>query len=218
MVVVVTEMTAIKESAKMIALAGAIGLVIFSASMLPAYAQYVGDDQTVKTNSKTRTVQIQLTGSAHGNTTAPITFSLDQGPTFGAIDSFNEATGLVIYTPNMGYVGQDSFTFNAHDATNSTWCCDTTGTITIDVEAGKGGAAKRIIADIAGQAIAELDVIPESTSGLSLYEATIGPLGFNLMSAMRATTAAGLDWNSLTEQQQIWLLEHFNEFLMPKGE
>lgn len=197
------------------ALAGAIGLAIFTAaSMIPAaYAQYLGDDQTVTTNSKVRTVQIQLTGSAHGNATAPITFELVQGPGFGTIDSFDEATGLVVYTANKHYVGQDSFTFTTHDFTNSTWCCNNIGTVTIDVKAGKGGAAKSIIANLAAQAILELETIPESTSGLSLYEATIGPPGFNLLSAMRATTAAGIDWNSLTEGQQVWLMENFNSLL-----
>lgn len=201
------------NNAKMIGLAGAIGLAIFTASMVPAFAQYIGDDQTVTTNSKVRTVQIQLTGSAHGNATAPITFELVTGPSFGVIDSFDEATGLVVYTANKHYVGQDSFTFTTHDATNNAFCCDNTGTVTVDVQPGKGGAAKRIIANLAAQAILELETIPESTSGLSLYEATIGPPGFNLMSAMRATTAAGMDWNSLTEGQQVWLMENFNALL-----
>ena len=55
--------------------------------------------------------------------------------------------------------------------------------------------------------------IPESTTGLGLYEAIIGPTGINLLSAMKAVTVADMDWTSLTEGQQVWMLENFNALL-----
>ena len=66
----------------------------------------------------------------------------------------------------------------------------------------------------AAVSLMELDgAIPESTTGLGLYDAIIGPSGINLLSAMKAVTAADMDWNGLTEAQQVWVIENFNELL-----
>lgn len=75
------------------------------------------------------------------------------------------------------------------------------------------GGKNRSLSTAAGVTLAGMDSIPESETGLSLYDAINGPTGINLLSAMRAMTSAGLDWNSLTEGQQVWLLENFNSLL-----
>jgi hypothetical protein len=51
------------------------------------------------------------------------------------------------------------------------------------------------------------ELVPESQTGLSLYEAVTGPLGFNIWYLMYAL---GDDWNSLSEGQMVWLLENFH--------
>lgn len=75
------------------------------------------------------------------------------------------------------------------------------------------GSSHFSLARVAAQGLSGLTEIPQSTTGATLYEVTIGPQGGNLMSAMRTTTLAGLDWNSLTEGQQVWLVENFNSLL-----
>ena len=42
------------------------------------------------------------------------------GPSYGTISAFNPATGLVIYTPNNAYVGQDSFAFTVTNSSGIT--------------------------------------------------------------------------------------------------
>ena len=44
-----------------------------------------------------------------------ITYLLGAGPSNGILDSFDEVTGMVTYTPNAEFVGTDSFEFSATD-------------------------------------------------------------------------------------------------------
>ena len=44
---------------------------------------------------------------------AALTYALAGNPAHGALSGFNPATGAVTYTPNAGYSGPDSFTFDA---------------------------------------------------------------------------------------------------------
>ena len=45
-----------------------------------------------------------------------LTFVLVSKPSYGVISAFNSSTGLVSYTPDAGYEGQDSFTFRVKNA------------------------------------------------------------------------------------------------------
>ena len=47
------------------------------------------------------------------------TFAIYQNPTRGAISSLNPNTGAIVYTPNPGFAGDDSFSFTASDGQTS---------------------------------------------------------------------------------------------------
>ena len=48
-----------------------------------------------------------------------LTYSLKSSPSHGSLSSFNEDTGSVVYNPDSGYTGSDSFTFTASDETST---------------------------------------------------------------------------------------------------
>ncbi len=73
------------------------------------------DTQSVSTNEGAG-VSIQLTGDdGDANEVQPLTFSIISGPAHGTLSGFDPATGRVIYTPDAGYFGPDSFTFAVTD-------------------------------------------------------------------------------------------------------
>ena len=55
------------------------------------------------------TVQLSCTDSAG----AALTYAIVAGPSNGTLGPINQSTGQVTYTPNSGYSGPDSFTYNA---------------------------------------------------------------------------------------------------------
>jgi 6-phosphogluconolactonase (cycloisomerase 2 family) len=59
----------------------------------------------------------------------PVTTSIVAQPAHGTLGSVDQASGTVVYTPQVGYSGSDSFTFAASDGTNSS--NPATATITI---------------------------------------------------------------------------------------
>jgi hypothetical protein len=80
--------------------------------------------------------------------------------------------------------------------------------------AAASSGKNRSLVMAAAESLREMDgSIPESITGLDLYDAVIGSTGINLLSAMKAVTAAGMDWNGLTEAQQVWVIENFNGLL-----
>ena len=58
-----------------------------------------------------------------------LTYSLKSSPSHGSLSSFNEDTGSVVYNPDSGYTGSDSFTFTASDETSTS----NTGKVSITV-------------------------------------------------------------------------------------
>lgn len=62
----------------------------------------------------------------------PLTFSIVTQPTHGTITSFNPATGAFTYTPNVGYVGPDSFQFQVTDSSVLV-CTSNIGTIALTI-------------------------------------------------------------------------------------
>ena len=58
-----------------------------------------------------------------------LTYSLKSSPSHGSLSSFNEDTGSVVYNPDSGYTGSDSFTFTASDGTSTS----NTGKVSITV-------------------------------------------------------------------------------------
>jgi hypothetical protein len=87
--------------------------------------------QTVTTGADTG-VTITLTGSDPES--SPLTFSIVTNPTngsLGAITPINATSASVLYTPNSGFTGNDSFTFRVNDGTADS----SPATVTINVEA-----------------------------------------------------------------------------------
>lgn len=74
----------------------------------------------------------------------PVTMSIATPPAHGTLGSVNQAAGTVLYTPDAGYSGPDSFTYTTSDGTNS--ASPATATITVAAPAPQpppgGGHAK----------------------------------------------------------------------------
>lgn len=90
--------------------------------------QPVATNQSVSTLESTAKA-ITLTGSdADGDA---IHFTIVAPPAYGAIAGFNPATGVLTYTPDVGFFGTDSFTFVADDGVSNS----AMATVTIAVSA-----------------------------------------------------------------------------------
>ena len=93
----------------------------------------VNGDPTAGDDSNTTTEDTPVSGSVADNDVDPdgdtLTFYVEQGPANGSIE-FNE-DGTYTYTPDPGYVGTDTFTYEANDGRGGT----SIATVTITVEA-----------------------------------------------------------------------------------
>jgi hypothetical protein len=58
---------------------------------------------------------LSLTLDAEDPNDDELRFVLGTGPTHGTLSAFDEVAGTLVYTPQAGYVGADSFTFSATD-------------------------------------------------------------------------------------------------------
>lgn len=86
--------------------------------------------QTV-TTTQDNAVTITLSGSDPES--SPLTFSIVTNPTngtLGAITPIDATSASVLYTPNSGFTGNDSFTFRVNDGTSDS----SPATVTINVE------------------------------------------------------------------------------------
>jgi VCBS repeat-containing protein len=87
--------------------AGTITIRVFAVNDAPA-AQLV----LLETSAGTA-VRGQLAATDPDN--AALTYSMVMAPTGGVISDFDPATGAFLYTPNAGFAGVDSLTYNASD-------------------------------------------------------------------------------------------------------
>ena len=72
-------------------------------------------DKILQTNINTPvTITLEASDSDIGDFIT--SFNIISGPIHGQISNFNSANGILTYTPNNNFVGQDSFTFNATDS------------------------------------------------------------------------------------------------------
>ena len=92
----------------------------------PTNTPPVAESQSVTTKEDT-TVSIIL--DATDKDEDGLTYSLKSSPSHGSLSSFNEDTGSVVYNPDSGYTGSDSFTFTASDGTSTS----NTGKVSITV-------------------------------------------------------------------------------------
>jgi hypothetical protein len=72
----------------------------------------VAESQDVTTNMDT---SVPITLDASDKDGDSLTYSLGTTPNHGSLSPFDEDTGSVVYNPNNGYSGSDSFTFAASD-------------------------------------------------------------------------------------------------------
>jgi len=87
----------------------------------------VAVDQQVTTN-KNNPVDIALSGTDEDKNT--LIFTIITAPSHGALSEIDPQTGVVAYSPEPDYIGDDSFTFMVNDGTvNST----NTGTVSVAV-------------------------------------------------------------------------------------
>ncbi len=72
----------------------------------------VASNQTVSVAANTSTNLILKGSDPDGD---PITFSTNSPPAHGTQSNFNSLTGTITYTPSLGFIGADSFTFAVND-------------------------------------------------------------------------------------------------------
>lgn len=83
---------------------------------------------TSATTSTGQPVTVVLLGS--DSTGAPVTYAITSGPANGTLGPIDQATGTVIYTPNAGYSGPDSFTYTVTSANGTSNTATATITVT----------------------------------------------------------------------------------------
>jgi hypothetical protein len=88
-------------------------------------------DQSVTTNLNTP-VDITLAGS-DPNQNDTLTAAIVTNPSHGTLGDINQATGVVTYTPNQGFTGDDSFTFKINDGK-----ADSSNIGTVNIRVGGG--------------------------------------------------------------------------------
>ncbi|WP_448599762.1 Ig-like domain-containing protein [Thermoleptolyngbya sp.] len=66
----------------------------------------------------------------------PLTYSVVTAPANGTLTSFDAATGAFTYLPNAGYVGSDSFSFQANDGSGAPNALSNVATVNITVNFG----------------------------------------------------------------------------------
>jgi VCBS repeat-containing protein len=88
---------------------------VVTITVTPVNKPPVAHPQSVATGIGTPRV-ITLTGEdSDPEVTQVLTFTITTPPQHGTLSSINQATGVVTYTPNAGYVGPDSFAFTVTD-------------------------------------------------------------------------------------------------------
>jgi Bacterial Ig domain/HYR domain/K319L-like, PKD domain len=76
----------------------------------------VAKSQEVTTNTDT---SVPITLDATDKDGDSLTYALGTTPNHGSLSPFDEDTGSVVYNPNNGYTGSDSFTFTASDESST---------------------------------------------------------------------------------------------------
>jgi cyclophilin family peptidyl-prolyl cis-trans isomerase len=107
-------------------------------------------NSTVQGVTKNTATQVQLDGvSGYPDTSTPstLTYAILSQPTHGTITNFNPATGTLTYTPNAGYGGLDSISYQVSatgpQATPAVTVSNP-GTITLGVGVADTGAVKQV--------------------------------------------------------------------------
>lgn len=80
------------------------------------------------------TVQLKAVNNNPNNSAVTTAYSIVSQPTHGTLSQVNPSTGTVVYTPNSGFTGTDTFTYTAanHGGSPAT-VAGNTGTVTLTV-------------------------------------------------------------------------------------
>ena len=107
-------------------------------------------NSTVQGVTKNTATQVQLDGtSGYPDTSTPstLTYSLLSQPAHGTVTNFNTSTGTLTYTPNAGYSGLDSISYQVTatgpQATPATTVSNP-GTVTLGVDVADTGAVSQV--------------------------------------------------------------------------
>ncbi len=97
---------------------------------------FVVTADTISTTTPFQTaISIQLTGTT--TMSGPLVFATTTNPTSGTLGSIDTDTGIVLYTPNSGFSGADSFQYTAEDGPT----VSSAATVTITVAEGPSNTA-----------------------------------------------------------------------------
>ncbi len=109
---------------------------------------YTGPTDTVTSSVAFNTPQtVQLTSTTPGTlANDTITYKLYSQPTHGTISQFDPSTGTLVYTPNAGYSGPDTFQYQAlaQASGSSTATAISLGTVNLSVAGQDTGAVHLI--------------------------------------------------------------------------
>ncbi|MEQ8791449.1 MAG: Ig-like domain-containing protein [Pirellulaceae bacterium] len=160
------------------------------------------------TTNEDEAVMIQLGGEGNPDAVQDLTFAISGAPTNGALTYLNTSTGEVVYTPDAGFTGVDSFTFTLTD--NASGAAATTATVSIEVK--PVGAAPvavddavtvrgndgQILLDVLGNdsyaSTSEIEIVSVSTPStgtVSIVAGTPGAAGAEGRDRILFTPAAG---------------------------
>ncbi|NLS94971.1 MAG: tandem-95 repeat protein, partial [Planctomycetaceae bacterium] len=91
---------------------GAPGLVTLTVT--PVNDTPVADSQTLATGVDVP-LAVDLGDDADPEVAQQLVLTVTSGPTYGTLSGFDPVTGVVLYTPNTGYLGTDTFTYTLTD-------------------------------------------------------------------------------------------------------
>lgn len=100
--------------------------------------------------------------SSHSKSTPGDTYSISTPPSNGAITSFDPTTGAYTYTPNPGFVGEDSFVYQLCQG-STTSCATAKVTIVVAPQANNDEFFTRTNTDVAGQ-LTTNDYVPTTAT------------------------------------------------------
>lgn len=147
------------------------------------------------TVTATLNTAVSSTLSASNAGGGSLTFSIVANPSSGTVSLTNAATGAFTYTPNTGFLGSDSFTFEAKNSTGKT---SNTATESVTVKAAVPGAPTLNAVTPGSGSVALSFTAPSSNGGATItgYTATCSASGntdFNATGTASPITVTGIN-------------------------
>ncbi len=124
----------------------------------------------------------------------PLVFEIRDLPTHGVLSGFDAGSGAVVYTPDVGYVGPDQFTFAVSDGYE-----EALGTVTLEVQAATAEVGLVVEAPVGPQGLGSLLACRVLVTNLGPNAAT-SVLWTNLLAAGLQVVAAVPTVGACTEE------------------